>query len=197
MRKIKHQKSISHSVKTAHLVFISPFWSSTTGYKLNIRTQFITLKKNPNNLWSIVIVIVLSPSESICKWLKGMTSSYALRPSLFYENRQILCTCSCSGSNNDDFHLPFLCPSSKLSLLVWSTHNNVPWSLYCISFDFHPQNGLLGFSEILSPLNLITALPSPTLKPVVLLSSSWPLVSRTSSYWSTREAGGCRWTAES
>lgn len=59
-------------------------------------------------------------------------------------------------------------------------------------FHLHPQYGLFSYSEILCPLNPLNWSPEQT-----LFSSSWPLVSRTSSCWSTRGAEGCRWREES
>jgi len=55
-----------------------------------------------------------------------------------------------------------------------------------LSFDFQPQYGLLNYSET----------PTQHLN-LCLFSSSWPLVSRTSSCWSTRGAAGCQWRATS
>lgn len=87
----------------------------------------------------------------------------------------------------------------KLLMLLPDMH----FSASCCLFDraatmflghctFHPQYGLLSYSEILCPFTSTPTPPHPC-----LLSSSWPLVSRTSSCWSTRGPVGCRWRAGS
>lgn len=65
-----------------------------------------------------------------------------------------------------------------------------------LSINFHPQYGLLSYSEILCPHNPLTSTPQHSPK-LCLLSSSLPLASHTSFCWSTRGAEGCQWRAES
>lgn len=99
------------------------------------------------------------------------------------------------GKSSSCFY--FLILSSPAHAAAAAQH--ISWSLY-LTLNFHPQYGLLSYSEILCPLHQPPARPPPSLPPWsqwCLLSSSWPSVSRTSFCWSTRGAEGCRWRAES
>lgn len=74
-----------------------------------------------------------------------------------HENKEWWWSCSCYFCSSATSWYIFL----FIMLPVWSNYNHVPWSLY-FSWNFHPQYGLLSYSEILCPLNPLTSTSHPT-----------------------------------
>lgn len=131
-------------------------WSSTTGFKLQIWIQFIAhthihnYKNTKKTCYSSYCNCnVFLSHEPICKY-EGMTSS----------------SWWSSGCRRERAHWVWWphpsCPSTSWHRVLLKScclfdQIAITFLGHCSSFNFHPQYGLLSFSEILCPLNPLTS----------------------------------------